>query len=345
MEIIDAFNSDLFKTTSLVDSINHDDHKPTRLGELGLFEVEPIATTSVVIEEEYGVLNLVPAGPRGGVPDPQSRERRKAISFEVPHLATMTEVMAAEVQNVRAFGQGNNASGEMMAVEQVRDKKLNIARNNLDATVEYHRIGAVRGQILDADGTSVLLDLFTAFNKSQTTYGMDLDESTTKITAKIRVAQRLALSKLGGSSAFVRGWLAICGDEFFDTLVGHPKLEDKFLNQQGAQALRDIAPYSTFSFGNTTWENYRGQVGSVAFVPSTKAYLVPLGVPRLFRHYLAPADYMETVNTLGLPFYAKAEMKKMNKGIDIEAQTNPLLLCTRPDAIVELDMIAGSPES
>jgi hypothetical protein len=316
-------------------------HKPGRLGEIGLFGTPVgIPTTSVIIEQDNEAIKLVPTAPRGGVPDPQSRERRKAINFTVPHIPTMTQVMAAEVQNVRAFGQGNMASAEMMAVEMVRDRKLGIARSNLEVTIEYHRIGAVKGQVLDADGVTVLLNLFTAFSVSQTTYGMDLDDTTTKITARIRAAQRLALGVLGGAP--MSGWLAICGDTFFDELVGHPKLEALYLNHQAAQTLRDgPAAYSSFDFGGVRWENYRGQVGATAFIGATKAYLIPIGVPELFIHYVAPADYMETVNTIGLPFYAKSEMMKMNKGIDIEVQTNPLLLCTRPDAVVELDMTAS----
>src|SRR5690606_20677111 len=105
MEIVDVFGSDPFKMDSLVHSINHVDHKPSMIEDLGLFGTPvPIATTSVIIEEDHGVLNLVPVAPRGGVPEPVSRERRKAINFTVPHIPTMTQVMAAEVQGVRAYG-------------------------------------------------------------------------------------------------------------------------------------------------------------------------------------------------------------------------------------------------
>lgn len=336
MDVLDAFNSDAFNMMSLMNSISHMDHAPSRLGELGLFQVEPIATTSVIIEEDYGTLTLVPVAARGGVPEPVSRDRRKALSFIVPHIPTMEQVMAAEVQNVRAFGQGNMASAELMAVEQVRDRKLLKARTKLEVTVEYHRIGAIKGQILDADGTTVIYNLFTQFGVSQNTFGMDLDVTTTEVLNKIRQAQRLSLGALGGD--VVTGWHAICGDDFFDDLVGHKELKALYLNHQAAEVLRTgVAPYSGFPFGGVIWENYRGSVGGISFIDTAKAYLIPLGVPNLFKHFVAPADYMETVNTLGLPFYVKAEMQKMNKGIDMEVQTNPLLLCTKPAAVVELD--------
>jgi hypothetical protein len=343
MEILDAFNSNSFSLLSLVDSINHFPHKPARLGELGLFEVENLATTSVAIEEEYGSLKLIPVAARGGVPEPESRGRRKTIPFEIPHLPTMTQVMAAEVQNVRAFGQGDAASAELMAIEQVRDRKLQMAQDDLEATVEFHRIGALKGIVLDADGQTVLMDLFDKFNVKRSLWGMNFDDAQAKILLNIRKAQRVSLAQLGGVGARVTGWIALCGDDFFDALVGHDELVKLYLNTQAAQTLRDgIAPYSVFPFGGVSWENYRGSVGNVGFVEPEKAYLVPIGVPRLFRHYLAPADYMETVNTLALPYYAKAEIIKFNKGIEMEVQTNPLLLCTRPSVIVQLDMTAES---
>ena len=53
--------------------------------------------------------------------------------------------------------------------------------------------------------------------------------------------------------------------------------------------------------------------------------------PALYTESFAPADYIETVNTLGLPRYAKAAVDpKFAKFVDIEAQMNPLPLCVRP---------------
>ena len=45
---------------------------------------------------------------------------------------------------------------------------------------------------------------------------------------------------------------------------------------------------------------------------------------------------METVNTIGLPLYAKQELMRMNKGVELEAQSNPLNLCTKPRAVIKL---------
>ena len=44
----------------------------------------------------------------------------------------------------------------------------------------------------------------------------------------------------------------------------------------------------------------------------------------------------ETVNTLGQAYYAKQEPKDFGKGIDVETQSNPIHICTRPAVPVKL---------
>ena len=76
-----------------------------------------------------------------------------------------------------------------------------------------------------------------------------------------------------------------------------------------------------------------------------EAYAVPKGVPERFITRFAPADYMEAVNTNGLPYYAKQEAGKFGKAVELEAQSNPLHLCTRPRAVIKLSASTGNAAS
>ena len=51
---------------------------------------------------------------------------------------------------------------------------------------------------------------------------------------------------------------------------------------------------------------------------------------------MAPADFNETVNTLGQPLYAKQEPRKFERGTDLHTQSNPLPMCHRPGVLVKL---------
>lgn len=329
MASLDIFNGDAFSVQTLTKALNDVPHQPTRLGELGYFSEEGITTTMVSIEKRGLSLGLVPAGVRGGVAKPGLKDKSTLIPFKCVHLPQSGGVNADEVQNLRAFG----SESEVESVQNVVNKELRRIRRNLDATLEFQRIGAVKGQILDADGTTVLLDLYTAFGVAQQTHSLILGTVGTKVRIKVVEAKRKVEAALAGLS--YTGLRVLCSPSFFDALVGHATVEaafDRYMNGEFKRAdVRD-----GFYFAGVFWEEYRGNVSGIDFIEAGSAYMIPEGVPELFVMNFAPADYMETVNTMGIPMYAKQEPRAMNKGVDIEAQSNPLTLCTRPAAIVKL---------
>jgi hypothetical protein len=88
--------------------------------------------------------------------------------------------------------------------------------------------------------------------------------------------------------------------------------------------------------GDTTFIEIRSTPGMPVRIPAGESFLVPLGITDLLLTRYAPGDYMETVNTPGLPLYAKSEEMPMGKGYALEAQSNPINFCTRPGAIIRL---------
>lgn len=329
MPSLDIFNDDAFSMVSLTKAINTGDHLPQRLAELGLFSEEGITTTSAMIEQKGNTLSLVPAGTRGAPADATSGDKAKLIPFPTVHLPQRATVLADTVQNLRAFG----SESEVETVQSVVNQRLTKLRRNIDATIEYHRMGAIKGQVLDSDGSTVLLDLYTAFGVTQQTQAMALGTTTTKVRELIVKAKRKAEDALGAQ--MYRGMRAFCSADFFDAFVSHGAVEAAYDRWMNGEFLRQDVR-AGFYHGGVFWEEYRGSVGGVPFIAAGEAYLVPEGVPDLFVTHYAPADYMETVNTIGLPYYAKQEPMRLNKGVEIEAQSNPLCLNTRPRAIVKL---------
>lgn len=328
MAMLDVFNQDAFSLQSLTAAINETPYVPGRISSLGLFSEQGVNTTSVVIESQGGLLQLVQSAPRGAPGAPVGADKRKARSFLVPHLPQRAAILADEVQNVRAFG----SESDVQAVQTVVNNRLGSMRRNLDATIEYHRLGAIKGLILDANGDEIY-DLFDEFGLTQQTVAMALGTAGTKVRNKVIEAKRKAEDELGG--AMVTGYRAFCGAGFFDALVSHQSVEAAYERWQNGEALRtDVR--DGFPFAGVMFEEYRGKVGGVDFIGADEAYLVPEGVADLFITRFAPADYMETVNTNGLPYYAKQELMPFGKGVALEAQSNSLNLCTRPRAVIKL---------
>jgi hypothetical protein len=332
--VLDVFNGDAFSVTSLTDSINKVPFVPGLLGRLGIFESRSVATTQVLIEEKDGIIYLVANTPRGGAGQQNKTEKRKARSLVIPHLPAEDRILADEIQNVRAFGSDN----ALVGVQQVVDQRLTTMSRSLDATIEHLRIGAIKGIILDADGSTPIYNLFTEFGVSQETeQDFDLDNANPasgavrKMCAKV---VRLIATNMGGTPFM--GVHCLCGDAFFDDLVAHPECRETYLGQQEAAELRGGYAYGKFTYGGIVFENYRGKVGTVDYIDTDKAHFFPTGAPGLFLNYFGPADYVETANTLGLPKYAKqAPDTRFNKFVDLEAQSNPLPICTRPKVLIK----------
>ena len=326
---MDIFNDDAFSVVSLTKAIEDTPFVPGRVGQLGIFSEEGVSTTSISIEKVGSTVSLVPAASRGSSGRPMGNDKRQMIPFTATHLPQRASILADEVQNLRAFG----SESEVETAQRLMNRKLAKMRRDLDTTIEYQRIGAIKGSILDSDGTTELLNLHTAFGTSVTSHNLVLGTAGTLVRNKVIEARRKMEAALGGLT--YSGARVLCSASFFDALVGHAKVEAAFDRYMNGEFLREDQR-GGFYFAGVFWEEYRGQVGANKFIADGEAWMVPEGVPDLFVTNYAPADYMETVNTLGQAYYAKQEPKDFNKGIDVETQSNPIHICTRPAVPVKL---------
>jgi hypothetical protein len=301
-------------------------YQPGRLEQLGLFgAAEGIATLSVMIEQYDDVLALVPVSQRGAPASQMVRGTRKLHSLTLPHLKPEESLLADEVLGVRAFG----TESEVETVANLVAKRLKKMRQNIEYTKESHRMLALKGISVDAAGNNV--DLFAVFGVTQDTIDFQLDVTTTEIRGKILTLIESIEDSLGGLS--FSGIRVLCGKTFWANLIVHPMVKESYLATQAANTLRGD-PRMEFEFGGVIFERYRGT--SDVKIADTEAYAVPEGVLDLFIARNAPADYVETVGTLGQPMYSKQWMMEADRGIKMEAQANPLHLCTRPKAVKKL---------
>ncbi|MFI0472964.1 major capsid protein [Halomonas sp. HMF6819] len=327
-----VFESDAFSLKSLTAAINEVEYTPRRLGELGIFEASGITTTQVVIEKDGDKLALVESKPRGAPGTVVGGSRRSAIPFMTAHLPTTATILADEVQGVRAFGTEDTAE----QLQTVINGRLAKMARRIDITHEYHRIGAVKGLVLDADGKHVLYDLFKAFGMEQIVIPMALDAPGTDLQGKS--LDILEAMEEGLGDLFFDGGRVLCGQEFWRMFVTHKSVKAAFERfMEGEKNRSDLR--TPFYFGGLFWERYRGTVNGEPFVASKEAYAMPMGSDDLFISRFAPGDYMDTVNTLGLPFYSSSKILDHNKGVELEAQSNPAHLNTRPKSCIKL--VAG----
>lgn len=330
MAIANLLDNDAFTLSGLTASVNQLPFKPGKLGAMGLFNEQGVTTTSISVEVQDGVLSLVPVQPRGAVGTVNDKGGRKIVSFAVPHIPQTDTVLADSVQNVRAFG----TTDQMQAVQDVINQRMATMRNSNEYTIESHRVAAVQGKYYDAAGN--LNSLYDAFDVTESIVPVALTVATTDVRKKCTDILDQIEQSMGGEA--YDGVHVICSKTFFDDLISHPNVEKFYLSSVSNAELRGEMR-TTFEYGGIVFERYNGT--SAVKIDEGDARAFPIGSTDLFITRFAPANYAETVNTIGLPMYAKMEPMPFNKGYSLEVQSNPLNICKRPKALIRLKRTAS----
>ena len=338
--MLDIFNSQAFSMVALTEAINMVPNMYGRVRELNVFPIKPVNTTTVAIEIKNNVLNLIPTQPRGGPANQNVTGKRQLKSFRIPHIPLEDLILADEVQNIRAFGTENQLQA---VVNLVNERQIEIV-NKFAITLEYLRNGALKGEVLDADGVTVLYNWFTEFGITQESVDFALATEDTNVAAKVLAVKRhIEDNLLGDTMTKIH---AFCSPEFWEALVSHPSVIEAYQFYQGVNNQRDDLRKG-WEYQGVVFEEYRGQAedadGNVRkFVPENEAIFFPEGTQNTFRTIVAPADFIETVNTMGLPLYSKLAIdKEFQRYVKIHAQSNPLPICMRPAVLVKGTKTSG----
>lgn len=332
MPALDVFKGDAFSTKEMTKAINIIPTQYGLINKLGIFKENGVSTTSVSVERKNGVLNILTATERGGQGNANVSGKRDMVSLEIPNFTLIDTIKAADVQNVRKFDTENELEG----VYDVVNDKLAEMKAKHEITLEYLRAGALRGNIQDGSG-NVLANLFTTFGITQKSFSFKTSATDTEIPTVLRNVKRYIETSLKGE--VMNNVLCLCSGNFFEALVNHSSIKDAYNAYQGKTPYRDDLR-EDFIFNGIHFIEYEGSASnakgqSLRFIPDNEAIFLPMGTMNVFETVFAPADYIEAVNTKGVPYYAKQKIQDFEKGIDMETQSNPLPICKRPDLLVK----------
>lgn len=339
-DILDIFHSDPFSAIALTDAVQRNPFQPVGLGELGIFDPNPIRTKALAVEERNGVLTLIPFSERGAEGTNRTTEKRKMRYFDVPRLMHDDTVYAEEIQSVREFGQ----ESVLMQIETEVARRLSGPTGllaSVEYTKEYLRLAAVQGLVLNPKDGSVLYNWFDEFQVAQAAeVGFNLAAGAANTLRPIcNGIVRTMARKAQGAFTPTTKVFALCGDSFYDLLVNHPDVIRTFINWSDAKALRDNsqgAAFDAFSFAGITWVNYRGSDDNATIkIPDDKVKFFPVGAPGVFREANAPGETVDWVNTPGKPVYVLPIFDQQRRmWWKMEAYAYPLFICTRPEVLL-----------
>ena len=330
MATMDVFTSNAFSMQSLLAAIEQIDYKPQFLGSLGLFQSEPQPTRAVFVESRDDVLQLIQTSPIGAPLEQRGADKRKARTFSTVRIAKGSRIMADEIQGIRAYG----SESELHQVQAEVVRRMVQLQNDIDLTWEFHRLGAVQGILIDADG-STLVNYYTAFDVVQPTeVALNIANTTAgALRPKIEAITRAIIRAAKGAFTTGSSIYALVGDNFWDDLVNHEEVRTTYLNHEAAAALREPTAFSTFRYAGVTWVNYRGtDDNSTVAIGTDKAKFFPVGAPGVFQVAWAPAEFMDVVNQKGVPLrpLTLVDPSGRNAFVDVEVYSYPLYICTRP---------------
>lgn len=335
--IINPFaNNDAFNLVSLTKAINILPNNYGRLREMNLFPDKGVRSRTVIIEEKNGVLNLLQTMPVGSDGQYNKTGKRKVRSLAIPHIPLNDEILPSEYEGIRSFG----SEGDTDPLAAIMADHLQTARNKFGITIEHLRMGALKGIILDADA-STLYNLYTEFGISPKTvsFAFATTSPLTNVPEKCReVVRHIEDNLLGETMTEVH---ALVSAEFFDAMIKHSSVTEIYKGHLAAVRTLGGDERKGFKLGGITFEEYRGTATDAEgnarrFIASGEGHAFPLGTQNAFETLYAPGDFLETVNTTGLPLYAKQEEKKFGRGIELHIQSNPLPICYRPGVLVKL---------
>ena len=247
-------------------------------------------------------------------------------------LAKGDTIRASELQNIRAFG----SETDLQTVQQEVATRLARLRNDLELTLENHRLGAVQGIVVDADGRR-RWSTGTPSGRSARRPRSTSRSAPARTDVRGKCAQVKRQMMQAAKGAWLPGTQIYgLGQRRLLRRAGQPRQRPQtYLNWTAAADLRQPLAYETFQYGGITFVNYRGtDDGSTVAIAADKCKFFPVGANGVFRVAQSPAETFDFVNTPGLDVYAMTiPDRDRNASVRIELYSYPLFICTRPEML------------
>jgi hypothetical protein len=324
----------------LMDIINVIPNTYGRLNQLNLFPFRGSPTTYVTFDKRNKEFGLISTRERGGENNKNRRTRGEIVQLPSFHYPLDFSIYSADLQNRVMPG----APNDYLRYESLLEDELFDVRQKHAQTLEFSRINALNGKVIDADG-SVLLDMFTELGFTQQVVNMQLNIAATNIRTKTTDALRLARLKSGGET--VNQWRAFCGKDFFNAYISHGNVEKYYLNYTNAARLSDGTAEYGFDHNGVIWEEYYSEFshkkddGTIQIfkgIADDEAFLVPIGTSAMWT-YNVPPDDISVINQAPSEqqlIHITSEILKHGAGIEHHTESNFIALNKRPEMIVKL---------
>jgi Phage major capsid protein E len=332
-----VFGGSAFEAASMVRALDRRPYRPSMLVSAIGFETVSATTDTVYVVSRQRYLNLIRTTLRGAAIEMAAPEDQNARPLRIPRLAKGDKLFAHELANVMPF---EDQTVEGLAAQMIARKQEKLI-DDCEATFENMALGALNGIILDTDGNT-LVNFFTEFGVAAPgAVDLTLDNlamTIGELREKIATLLTIPIARASGAGNDPRFRLrAVCGDNFWFKLTGHPAVEKTYLNYQAASELRDEKLWTSFIFAGVEWIHYRGtDDGTTMAISTNSARVFPVGVPGMWQHVMGPAnEFLPFMHQPGRRFYPMLiQDKDRDQWVQPEIYSYPLFINARPDLVL-----------
>jgi len=321
-----------FDLASLNGTVDKVDYLPNYLSQF--FTKKPTTSTNFWIDRKSTTLELLPTRPLGSAPTERKYDPRDMVNLNSVSIAEGKTINASEVKDLRAFGTEDTLATVMSIYDQYRQ----VVRADIEATLEYHRLGALQGRLYDTDGR-LLFDYFTQFaateaakiNWNLTSSTFDPRDAATKLK---RVLLRKSKGLFGQNATIVY----LAGDDWWDAFMANAKVRETYLNisRDESNVLRTNGAFEEFTgYAGMRIVNYRGTDDNQEIaVKSNEAFAFVAGTDSLIHAVTPCPEFIPFMGSLGREFYAMnlRDTSGRDAWVRYEEYAYPLMYNKRPEA-------------
>lgn len=309
----------------------------TTIGDFGIFNDEPVSSSSVVFEETTKDSVLIVDRVRGDRSNQGKDYTRKLHSFVIPHFNESDAIYPKDLANVRAYGSQTEA--EVLA--NVRTRKMERIRRAWDETHEVARAQIITAGTVYAPNGTVTQDWSAEFGHTRTSVDFLLGTGSTEVLDKIEQCVA-SIQDNAGNGQFITGVVAFCSPTWFAKLISHPTVKAAYQYYSSTQEpLRNrlaangsaAAVRREFFYGGVQFVECRDKHAGTQMIPAGKAYFVGQGTDA-FKTYFAPPERFNMINTLGERIYYFEKQVDDTK-YEIDTESNFACALMRPGLVAE----------
>jgi hypothetical protein len=322
---------------------------PQALGQMNLFKSHPIDTEFVIIYSENGMVRFIPITDRAAPDIMAERKKGEFRALRTVRLSKKDSVRASELLGI--------ADATFPLEQRLRtavgltNERMGQLRTDMEATKELHRLGALQGKLLDADGTTVVYDYFAEFGVAAPVV-IDLNFATLTEAEIAIVLQETfympmmrSLQVRNGGQGMALGVTvgALVGDTFWGKLMRHPGFREIYKLEMQARAIaRATNPLVTppvwteIEFGGVRWIHYMGATTGPLRIVTDEARFFPIGAQDVFDVYWSPGETLGTVTGVGREEYPiiRPDPRNDPEFVDLTLRSYPLYCCIYPKALM-----------